>query len=644
MQLIYFLSVFLFFLPSVFGEEAKREETLKPVVSTATRMETPEEEVTTSISSVSSDKIQQRQLETVLEALRSVPGIDVVQSGSRGNTASIFIRGSNANQVLVLIDGVEVNSPTTGQFDFAHLTTENIERVEILRGAGGTLFGSSAIGGVVNIITQRGRGKPEFTVSGEGGNKNTHRETLGLQGGTDAWGYSFSVARLATDGFLRKNDDYRNLTTAARLDYRVIPDGWLKGIFRFTKADLGLANSNNFVAGEIDPDAREALSRYVGQLEWAHKILPEWDYHVSGSVFKEHEKFTDEVDECLFFGFPCDTRSRSRFRPQIVTAEFQTNYRFGDWSTTTLGVEYKRRKVSTSSSSDGFDLGGIEKAIRNLGYYLQEQIKLFDDRLILVPGVRLDDHDTFGTEWSPAFSASYLFRQTGTRVRSGYTEGFRAPTLNELFFPPGFGCPAFGNPNLGPEKSWEVNAGIDQDWGKNVKLLATYFHREVKDLIEARPILGAPSFCSRAENVGQARFDGVETGITVEILTGLSFSGNYTYLNWHTEQKLVRRPRHRGNFGLNYAYDGFQINLNGNIVGRRDDRKAVNFSEFIKKPGYVKFDLAGSYKLPVEIPWTKSLSLFGKIENLFNQRYQETDGFPARPLNFLLGLRGVFGN
>jgi vitamin B12 transporter len=376
----------------------------------------------------------------------------------------------------------------------------------------------------------------------------------------------------------------------------------------------------------------------LGKLEWEQKILKNWDYRISGSMFKEHIKDSDDADSCTFFGFPCDSRTRDRFRPRIDTGEFQTNYRFEDWSTTTFGVEYKRRSASTS--------GGIDKAIRNLGYYLQEQFQFLDRRLVMIPGIRLDDNQSFGTAWTPTFSAAYLFRETGTRLKAGYAKGFKAPTLNDLFFPPGFGCPAFGNPNLGPEKSWELNAGVEQDLVQDrVKVGATYFHREVQDLIEGRPIPGDPFGCFRAENVGSARFDGVELSLSIKLLDSLTVNTNYTYLDWDTaDGKLPRRPRNRGNVNLNYLHDRWNVNLGANIVGRRDDFRAASPFGNTTKAGYVIFDLASYYSLPLRVPAVKDLTLFGKIENLLNKKYEEADGFRARPLNFLLGMRATFGS
>jgi vitamin B12 transporter len=552
--------------------------------------------------------------------------------------------------VLVLIDGVEVNSTTAGAFNFAHLTTENIERIEILRGAGGTLYGSQAIGGVINIITKKGQGPLQLGLSAEGGNGWTNRQTLTLNGGVGKLGYTFSAARLESDGFRSVNDDYRNLATSGRLDYKFTEDTNLKGIFRFIKTDLGLFNSNNFVPGARDPNSREAISQYLGKLEWEQRIVKEWDYRISGSIFKENIKDTDDPDpltDCDSFGFPCDSRTRSRFRPQISSAEFQTNYRLGEWSTTTFGTEFKRRKASTSSSFDGVPAGETNKAIRNVGYYVQEQIKLLDDRLIVIPGVRLDDHQTFGTEWSPSISSSYLFRETGTRLKASYAEGFKAPTLNELFFPPGFGCAAFGNPDLGPEKSWELNAGVEQTiFSDRIKLAATVFHREVSDLIGTGPTPDPtdPAFCVRAENLGKARFDGVEWLMDIKVFSFLTIGANYTYLDWDTENgRLLRRPRHRGNVNVNYFYERFRMSFDTHIVGRRDDTNSFTGGN-IKKAGYVRFDLAGSFQLPVKVTLVKDVSLFGKIENALNKKYEEADGFRARPLNFLLGLRATFGS
>ena len=164
-------------------------------------------------------------------------------------------------------------------------------------------------------------------------------------------------------------------------------------------------------------------------------------------------------------------------------------------------------------------------------------------------------------------------------------------------------------------------------------------------MIEGRPIPGDPFGCFRAENVGSARFDGIELTLSIKLLDSLTVNANYTYLDWDTaDGKLPRRPRNRGNVNLNYLHDCWNVNLGANIVGRRDDFRAASPFGNTTKAGYVIFDLASYYSLPWRVPAVKDLTLFGKIENLFNRKYEEADGFRARPLNFLLGVRATFGS
>ncbi len=627
-----FLLFFILFPNLSQAAEPAPANSLPPVVVTATRTEVPLNQLTTSLTVITAEDIRERQGELVSEVLRDVAGVNVVQTGSMGTATSVFIRGSASNQVLVMIDGVEINSTTTGAYDFANLTTDNIERIEVLRGTGGTLYGSQAIGGVINIITKRGQGPLDVGVSLQGGNGWTNRQVATVRGGVGDLGYSFSVGHLASDGFRSVNDDYHNLSSSARLDYQVTENANLTGIFHFINTRVGLFNNNNS-ASVPDPNARQATTQYVGKLEWEQKIMANWDYRVFGAIYKEHDKFSDDVDSN-----PFDSRTRDIFRPQINTGEFQTNYRLEDWSTTTFGVQYNRRSASTT--------GGIDKAVNNVGYYLQQQFQFLDRRLIAIPGIRLDDNQQFGTAWTPSFSAAYLFKEIGTKLKGGYAKGFRAPSLNELFAPPAFGCPAFGNPNLGPEKSWEINFGAEQNFlAERIKMGANYFHREVKNLIEGRPIPGDPMGCFRAENVGSARFDGVELILGIRIFEGLTLNANYTYLDWDTaDGTLPRRPHNSGNIILNYLRDALNVNLIVNIVGRRDDFRAASpFGDTITA-GYGTVDLASSYKLPWRMPLVKELSLIGKIQNLFNKRYDQADGFRAPPLNFLLGFRANFGN
>ena len=199
---------------------------------------------------------------------------------------------------------------------------------------------------------------------------------------------------------------------------KLTEDASLKGIFHFIKTDVGLFNSNNFAS-----TARSQRSRghdsIPGQIGVGAKNPEELGLSNFRIDFQgEHDKYSDDVDSAASFSAsPAIRRTRDRFRPQIISGEFQTNYRFEDWSTTTFGVQYNRRSASTRRSA-------IDKAIRNIGYYLQEQIQFLDRRLIMIPGIRLDDNQQFGTEWTPSFSAAYFFREIGTKLKAWLCQGF----------------------------------------------------------------------------------------------------------------------------------------------------------------------------------------------------------------------------
>ncbi len=613
--------ILVIFLPILLSAaEPQQEETLPPVVVTATRVETPQEQVTTSLSVITSEDIRAQRAVTVEEVLRNVAGVDVIQSGSRGNTTSVFIRGSNSNQVLVLVDGMEVNSVTAGLFDLAHLLPDNVERIEVLRGAGGALYGSKAVGGVVNIITKKGQGRPQIALSAEGGNGGSHREVMGLSGSYGALSYSLSPSYLRTGGFRSMNDGYRNGAVSARLDYDAIQDGALKAILTMTDTSLGLVNDD--VSCEApDADAHQRDQHWTSQLEWHQKIFPQWDYRVSMGMNQSHELFRDPDGSCF-------SARRTLITPRILSPQFQTNYRFTSGHHLTFGADLDLRHAKYRNTDSSGDLTRFNKSQSNQAVYFQDQFKLLQERLILVGGVRYDRNGDFGSEWSPSLSAAYLLRESGTKLKTSYAEGFRAPTFNDLFFP------GFNNPNLGPEASWEFNAGVEQRlWRNRLKLETIYFHREVKDLIVFKG--------SRPENVGQAIFDGAE--VILEALLGYGFSirGNYTFVNF--SDRLTRRPKHKGSLLLNYQDGPLGIHFGSHVTGRRLDVDAVNFNT-IDQGGFSRFDLASSYVLPWRPPGAKQLSLYAKIENLLDKKYEEADGFRSRPLNFFIGLRGVFGS
>jgi vitamin B12 transporter len=403
------------------------------------------------------------------------------------------------------------------------------------------------------------------------------------------------------------------------LDYDLIKDGALKAVLTMTDTSLGLVN-DDVSCEALDRNAHERDQRWTGQLEWQQKIFPQWDYRLSMGMNQSHELFRDRDTSCF-------SARRTLIKPRILSPQFQTNYRLESGHHLTLGVDLDLRHAKYTSTDSSDAVTTFNKSQHNQAIYLQDQWRLLQERLILVGGVRFDHNGDFGSEWSPSASAAYVIRESGTKLKANYAEGFRAPTFNDLFFP------GSNNPNLDPEVSWEFNAGIEQRlWTDGVRLETVYFHREVKDLIVFKG--------SRPENVGQAIFDGFEAILQAQLGYGFSFKGNYTYVNF--SDRLTRRPKHKGNLGLNYKDGPFQANLTSQIVGPHLDVHHAS-SATVDKGGYTRFDLASSYALPWQWSGLKNLTLFGKVENLFDRKYEQADGFLARPINFFIGIRGVFG-
>jgi vitamin B12 transporter len=620
---------------------ARGEEPLGTIVITATRTAQPLEETTTSITVIDQEEIAKQQAVTVTEVLRNVPGVDVLQSGSLGTNTEIFIRGAEADETLVMIDGVEVNSVTLGAFDFGGLTTDNVERIEILRGgSGGTLYGSQAVGGVVNIITREGRGKPGVSLLGAGGSGWTGRGQVASSGQVGRLRYSLAGAYLGTQGFRPENDDYRNGTASLRLDYDVTEKATARFFFRYTDAEIGLFNSNNFLS-KPDPNARQRDEFLTVKGEWQQEVIPNLELRLAASYARDDQHFDDPPD-------PAETSFTTSHIPTgIVTGEVQANHYWRQIATTTAGVEVEERMadVHTATIDPAFELRSrFDEQRRNIAGYFQEQLRLLDGRVVGVGGVRVDGNQDFGTAVSPAGSVSAALPGVpGTRLKAGYFESFKAPTFNELFFPD------FGNPDLDAETSREYNVGVLGGWwAQRVVLEVTGFDRKTKNLIEGT-VQEDGTF--RAENRGEAHVRGVEVAPRVVVGTdpALTIGASYTRLIRVDTPPLLRRPKQRAALTVDLAgrdlgrpRTRYDVNLNAHVVGDRPDvDPAANFA-FKENPAYTKVDLAGSYTFEGVLPGKGDLTLFAKIENLFDAEYDEALGFRAPPLNVLAGLRAAF--
>src|SRR6266849_7612587 len=239
------------------------------IIVTATRIAQPLGEIGETASVLESPQIQSQQIHNVTDALREIPSLNVTQLGSPGTVAGVSIRGAPPAHTLVMIDGVELNDSATGEFDLSRLTTDDLDRIEVVRGAGGALYGSQAIGGVINLITREGSGPMKFALTSEGGNRATQRQVLTVDGAESKLAYSGAVSYFSTTGFRRKNDSSEDLTGALRLDYHLDEDTTIRGFARYIRANVSLPTFSIFSGIPLNPNAhqRNEFMLYKGEVD-----------------------------------------------------------------------------------------------------------------------------------------------------------------------------------------------------------------------------------------------------------------------------------------------------------------------------------------------------------------------------------------
>ena len=618
----------------------EHEQKLNPVVVTATRIKEPLANVGTTITVVEDSQIESQKIQSVETVLRQVPGVTVTQSGSPGSVTDVSIRGATPAQTLVLIDGVEVNTGGTGEFDFANLTTDNLDRIEVLRGAGGSLYGSQAIGGVVNVITPEGEGPAQVSILSEGGNRATQDQVATVNGSDGKLGYSGAISYFSTQGFRPVNDSSDNLSGSVRLDYHLDDDTTFRAFARYSAANVSLVNFSNSEGIVNDPTAhqRTEFMLFKGEVEHhfgerlvakASAFFVRDDLRLNSTPFKG--SVSTEIDN---------------IPDEIRGGNLEAVYTWAEGFRTLAGFDFLDRWIRTDSLDlfPPFAPSATAFHARRQEYagYLEQEGSFFHGHLLATGGFRVDGNSQFGEEESSAWSVAIPIHRIATTLRGSYSEGFRAPAFDELYFPD------FGNPNLSPEISSEYDGGFTTNFGEMASFTSTYFSRRVHDLIVSVP---CPTcvFGSEAGNAERVDTQGVEVVPSITPIRGLTFSGNVTILDeTHVSSsptiRPLRVPKHsaaallqyiRGNMFL--PHDKFTASLAYMFVGDRDDITVE--STIQNHSAYNRLDAVASYALGIPYGRIRDEEIFARIRNLTDRRYSEAFGFPAPQINFVAGVK-----
>lgn len=630
------------------AQEPQDTVALGELVVTATRVAVPLATVPAAVTVVRGEELRARGVAHVLDAIRALPGISVVQSGSHGATTSLFVRGGESDYVQVLVDGVPINEPG-GRADLANLSTANIERIEVVRGPASVLYGSDAVSGVIQIFTKEGRGRPRASATVRGGSRGTIEYGADISGAAGPASYSFSASRFQTDGIYDFNNEYRNDALSGRIRFE--PDARTDATLtvRYGSGEFHYPTDSG---GEVvDRNAYQLEDRLTLGFEAARRLTDRLELRLLLSLSDleagTRDAQDDETDTSGTYAYFADTETRRR------SVDLRANYGLGTPVVLTAGVEFedqetKSRNEYESEWGPGGDSFSAERA--NRGAYAQALIQP-TSTLALTLGARVDDNDAFGTFGTYRAGVAYRPAQE-TKLRAGVGTAFKEPTFFENF---ATGL-VRGNPDLRPERSLSWEVGLEQSFARGRFLIAaTYFDQRFRDMIQYRSVpFGStePNY----ENVVEANARGAELELRAAPAAALTASLAYTYLDTEAVdagyatgpdaeyvegRPLLRRPTHSARLDLRYApADRGAIDLSIRYVGERDD---LDFAVFptrrITLPAYTVADLGAEIALIRADARRPDVAALLRVENVFDREYEEIVHFPARRRTIVAGLR-----
>ena len=595
------------------------------IIVTASRSEQSLSETGRSITVIDEGRIERTQSVAVVDLLRNVPGVTFVRNGGIGSATSVFIRGADSTQTVALIDGVKLNDPSSpgGGFNFGNLLTGNISRIEVLRGSQSVIWGSQAIGGVINTITRAPTDDLAINARAEYGYRDTGQVVGNVAGRFGPVAASIGAGYYRSDGFSAFNeerggterDGYRNFGANGKFEI-TLNDAIsidLRGYYSDGRTDIDGFAPPTFAFGDTPEVAN--TEEFVG-------------YSGLNVAFLDG-RFRNR------FGFAYTRTKRDNFNLDVQTFdalgrnerfEYQGIFDISDMFQATIGAETEKSRYRTGSgvAASNFD-ANIDS------FYGQFSVTPLEG-LTATAGLRYDDHTSFGSETTFAGDIVYSPNDGNTTLRASYGEGFKVPSLFQLFS-------NFGNEDLDPETSKSWDAGVTQKLidGK-VEVSATIFRRNSRNLIDfiSCPIL--TGICENRpfgtyDNVDRARAQGVEFSLLIRPVEALTWSLNYGLVDTEdrdTDLTLARRPKHSINASVDYDWSfGLKTGATITHVGSQFD----NGSNTRELQGYVVADLRAA------MPITDNIELYGRVENLFDEEYETIYRYGTPGRSAFAGIR-----
>jgi vitamin B12 transporter len=573
------------------------------LVVTATLEEAPRPELSSSLDVLPSEEIHARQAVSIGELVATTPGATLLASGGPGRAGSLFLRGADSNQTLVLWNGIALNDPLYGGFDFAFLPADGTAKVEIVRGPASSLYGSHAIAGVIQVLTAARQGG---TLRLEAGENAYRRGSLAAGRSFGAWQADLVALHREGDGEV-PNDDFASDDGLLRLDWQA-REGVRVGLLgRANESEVGLPWSY----GQLQLRQRSAWEEWQVAVP-VEVVAGAWSLDGRLSQFASELAYRNPDDPFFTRG---DGRGRASRARAAAVRRFAPTWGDG-WIGG--GGEWERQ---TARSESNFGTEIDDETRRSWASFVESSLAV--GNLRLEAGLRRDDDQRFGQHLSPRAGLVWAAR-SDLRLRASWGEGFRAPALGELFYP------FSGNPELEPEESRSFELAVDYQPGAFAFSLAAFDNRQTN-------LIDYDFVANRNVNVGRAESRGVELSarFAAAWFAAELNASRLDAKDARSDQPLLRRPEQSANLVLRATPGAFTLFAVGRFVGERPDRDAATFA-LISLPSYTRVDLGARWALR---SW---LEPFARVENVADRDYQEIAGYPAPRRTFVGGLAVSF--